>query len=627
MASMPGILTDWPWKPLGSFKYVVLAPWVVHSSYSVMVKDEKERDVSTFLILPFLVWRMLHNQIWITLSRYRTAKGNGRILDKGLEFEQVDREREWDDQILFNGLLYYLACYTLRGASRLPLWRTDGMVMALLIHAGPVEFLYYWLHRALHHHFLYSRYHSHHHSSIVTEPITSVIHPFAEHISYFVLFAMPMLTLVFTNTASVGAMVVYVTYIDFMNNMGHSNFEVVPKWLFDIFPPLKYLIYTSSFHSLHHTQFRTNYSLFMPLYDYIYGTTDKASDTLHESALKREEETADVVHLTHLTTPESIYHIRLAFAYLASEPYTSKWYLNLMWPLTAWSMILTWIYGRTFIVEGNRFHKLKLQTWSIPKYTLQYSMQSQKVAINTMIEEAILDADRKGIKVLSLGLRNQEEELNIYGGLFVSRHPKLKVKVVDGSSLVVAVVLNTIPKGTTQVLLRGKLTKVAYALVFSLCQQSIQVATLHEDDYVRLKKSIKGSETDLTFSKSSTQKIWLVGDELSEEEQLKAPKGTIFIPYTPFPPKKYRKDCFYHSTPAMLAPPSLQNIHSCEDWLARRVMSAWRIAGIVHSLEGWNEQECGHTMNDIDKVWHSTLQHGFQPLQVQVQVKELAQYY
>jgi len=102
-------------------------------------------------------------------------------------------------------------------------------------------------------------------------------------------------------------------------------------------------------------------------------------------------------------------------------------------------------------------------------------MQSQKVVINTMIEEAILDADRKGIKVLSLGLRNQEEELNIYGGLFVSRNPKLKVKVVDGSSLVVALLLNTIPKGTTQVLLRGKLTKVAYALVFSLCQQNVQV--------------------------------------------------------------------------------------------------------------------------------------------------------
>jgi aldehyde decarbonylase len=51
----------------------------------------------------------------------------------------------------------------------------------------------------------------------------------------------------------------------------------------------------------------------------------------------------------------------------------------------------------------------------------------------------------------------------------------LKIKVVDGSSLAVAVVLNSIPKGTTQVLLTGKLTKVAYALAFSLCQRNIQV--------------------------------------------------------------------------------------------------------------------------------------------------------
>lgn len=92
-----------------------------------------------------------------------------------------------------------------------------------------------------------------------------------------------------------------------------------------------------------------------------------------------------------------------------------------------------------------------------------------------MIEEAILDADRKGIKVLSLGLMNQGEDLNIYGGLYVSRNPNLKVKIVDGSSLAAAVVLNNIPKGTTQVLLMGKLTKVAYALAFALCQRGVKV--------------------------------------------------------------------------------------------------------------------------------------------------------
>lgn len=77
-----------------------------------------------------------------------------------------------DDQILFNGILLYFLNGTLGIASSLPAWRSDGIIITALLHAGPVEYLYYWLHRALHHHFLYTRYHSHHHSSIVTEPIT-----------------------------------------------------------------------------------------------------------------------------------------------------------------------------------------------------------------------------------------------------------------------------------------------------------------------------------------------------------------------------------------------------------------------------------------------------------------------
>lgn len=110
----------------------------------------------------------------------------------------------------------------------------------------------------------------------------------------------------------------------------------------------------------------------MPIYDFIYGTVDKTSDALYETSLKRQEEFPDVVHLTHLTTPESIYHMRLGFASLASKPHSSSnWYMCLLWPVTLWSMMITWIYGRTFVVERNRLDKLKLQTWAIPKYNIQ----------------------------------------------------------------------------------------------------------------------------------------------------------------------------------------------------------------------------------------------------------------
>ncbi|XP_062101456.1 very-long-chain aldehyde decarbonylase CER1-like [Humulus lupulus] len=622
MASTPGILTEWPWKPLGSFKHVLLLPWTIKSTYNFVTKDTpEERDLSTFLVFPYILFRMLHNQIWISLSRYINAKGNNRILDRGLEFDQVDREKNWDDQILFNGILFFVGIHTINGAKNLPYWRTDGVVISILLHVTLVEFLYYWLHRALHHYYLYNRYHSHHHSSIVTEPITSVIHPFAEHIAYFSLFAIPMLTTLLSGTSSIASFAGYLFYIDFMNNLGHCNFEIIPKKLFSIFPPLKYLMYTPSFHSLHHTQFRTNYSLFMPFYDYVYGTMDESTDSLYERSLKRGEDTAQVVYLTHLTTPESIFHLQVGFAHVSSRPYVSpKWYLMwFMWPLTLCSIMITWIYGRTFVVERHRFHPLNLQTWAIPKYKLQYSLQWQNASINSLVEEAILEAEHKGVKVLSLGLLNQSEELNAYGALYVKRHPELKTRVVDGSSLAVAVILNSIPKGTTQLLLRGKVTKVATSIALALCQKGIQVATLRDDECAKLNNSLDvNSKSNLVLTKSTSYQVWLVGDGLSEEEQLKASKGTIFVPFSQFQPKKLRKDCFYHYTPAMLTPKSLENVHSCENWLPRRVMSAWRIAGIVHGLEGWNEHECGiPTTADLprfDKVWDAALRHGFQPL-------------
>ncbi|KAI8545548.1 hypothetical protein RHMOL_Rhmol07G0048100 [Rhododendron molle] len=587
MASKPGVLTDWPWTPLGSFKYVVLAPWVVHSVYLYATKNESERDNVPILVLPLLLWRAIHNQIWISISRHRTAKGSNRIIDKSIDFEKMcslpkfgsplplDAKLELnysaklirffaksssiffpcrDDQILFTGLLFYIANIIVPGASHLPIWRTDGVVLTALIHAGPVEFLYYWLHRALHHHYLYSRYHSHHHSSIATEPITSVTHPFAEHISYFLLFLIPMVTAALTGTSSLAAVFGYITYIDLMNNMGHCNFELIPKWLFSIFPPLKYMMYTPSYHSLHHTQFRTNYSLFMPFYDYVYGTMDKSTNSLYEKSLEREEESASVVHLTHLTTPESIYHLPIGFASFASKPQKSKWYLWLMWPVTFWSMFMTCIHGRTFVVERNAFEKLKLQSWAIPRYTIQFLFQWQREAISGLIEHAIIEAEARGTK---------GEEINRNGEVYIQRHPQLKVKVVDGSSLVVAVVLNSIPKGTTQVLLRGSLSKVAYSIASALCRRGIQVSTFYKIEYERLKLST-GYGSDLVLSRSYSEKVWLVGDGLSEEEQQKAAKGTLFIPYSQFPPKNARNDCLYHHTPAMVAPSSLENLNSCE---------------------------------------------------------------
>ncbi|KAI3743891.1 hypothetical protein L1987_56958 [Smallanthus sonchifolius] len=167
--------------------------------------------------------------------------------------------------------------------------------------------------------------------------------------------------------------------------------------------------------------------------------------------------------------------------------------------------------------------------------------------------------------------------------------------------------LNSIPKGTTEVVFRGNFNKVAYYLALALCHKGIKVAISRSDDYQKLKLELDSThgQDNMTLSRTYSQKVWLVGDGLSKEEELKASKGTLIIPYSRFPPNKVNKYCFYQTTPAMLTPKHLENVDSCENWLPRRVLSAWRIAGILHGLEGWNVNECGNEMFNVENIWQA----------------------
>ncbi|KAJ8498669.1 hypothetical protein OPV22_009221 [Ensete ventricosum] len=178
----------------------------------------------------------------------------------------------------------------------------------------------------------------------------------------------------------------------------------------------------------------------MPIYDYIYGTVDESSDELHERSLREKEEMVDVVHLTHLTTLQSMYHSRIGLSSLASKPYKHQWYLWIFWPFTHALVQLVWHIRTTFTVERSKLEKLRTETWMMPRYSFQ------------------------------------GDELNGCGMLYVKRNPKLKGRIVDGTSLAVAVVLNSIPKGTQSVLLLVEnVSKMALSLCLALCQIDIEV--------------------------------------------------------------------------------------------------------------------------------------------------------
>lgn len=123
----------------------------------------------------------------------------------------------------------------------------------------------------------------------------------------------------------------------------------------------------------------------MPLYDYLYGTVDATSDELHGRSLSKQDEAVDVVHLTHLTTLQSIYHSRLGIASLAAEPYRQKLYLRLFWPFTYALALLTWIFGAAaFPVERNRLKKLRAETWVVPRFTFQVPSSLDRSTFKTI---------------------------------------------------------------------------------------------------------------------------------------------------------------------------------------------------------------------------------------------------
>ncbi|RHN60530.1 putative aldehyde oxygenase (deformylating) [Medicago truncatula] len=90
------------------------------------------------------------------------------------------------------------------------------------------------------------------------------------------------------------------------------------------------------------------------------------------------------------------------------------------------------------------------------------------------------------------------------------------------------------------------------------------VTVLYRDELKELERRVTVSNGSLALSQINTSKIWLVGDDWDEDEQMQASEGSLFIPFSHFPPKKMRKGCFYHYTPAMITPTALINLHSCE---------------------------------------------------------------
>lgn len=144
---------------------------------------------------------------------------------------------------------------------------------AFVMHVVLVEPLYYFVHRWLHVPKQMKAMHGFHHLSINTLPTTALVQNFEEHFVYIATFGPAFLLPFFVqgrqHWVAIGA---YLVSFDIVNTFGHTNICIRNALFTHKYSPLTYLFYTPEFHLGHHAYFNANYSLFMPIWDKLFGS-------------------------------------------------------------------------------------------------------------------------------------------------------------------------------------------------------------------------------------------------------------------------------------------------------------------------------------------------------------------
>ena len=95
MASKPGFMYEFPWEPMGNFKYLLLAPFAACAALGL-----DDADNWCWHMVTLVAVRYALAQLFITASRLHAISGKHRIQKRGIDFEQMDREDNWDDFLI-----------------------------------------------------------------------------------------------------------------------------------------------------------------------------------------------------------------------------------------------------------------------------------------------------------------------------------------------------------------------------------------------------------------------------------------------------------------------------------------------------------------------------------------------
>ncbi len=246
--------------------------------------------INGYFVMFFLSWALLRIGFVSLITRvaHSTWAENQRIYKIPLPEQQYEREKFWAVPFIVDGVGFALMAYW--GVLQFVEWgilptlslTAASFGMLTLTHIFFTEPLYYGYHLLLHRVPSLRRHHIKHHKATVPTPPSGYTFTLFERMSYLVLFAFTVLIVGWVGLLTPLGFFAYFLVFDFLNSIGHCNVEFFPRWY--VHSPLKWVMYSPSFHSLHHSRWEANYSLFMPMYDWIFGTVEPESDALFSQA-------------------------------------------------------------------------------------------------------------------------------------------------------------------------------------------------------------------------------------------------------------------------------------------------------------------------------------------------------
>ena len=148
-------------------------------------------------------------------------------------------------------------------------WFWCSIGIAILAH----DTYFYWTHRLMHHRRLFRWFHRVHHESTNPSPWAAYCFGPLEAVVQALIFPL----LVFTIPMHPLAFMAFMFWQIAFNVIGHTGYEIYPKWLMDSWPGK--FINTPTNHVQHHEKPRGNYGLYFNVWDRLMGTNHHDYET------------------------------------------------------------------------------------------------------------------------------------------------------------------------------------------------------------------------------------------------------------------------------------------------------------------------------------------------------------